>query len=351
MSMTGKPLVLVTGGAGFVGSHLVRQLASEQTVAVLEKPGANLSRLADLIEAGRVELRLADIRKQPETQIALEGCQEIYHLAANPRLWTYPKGDFLRVNYHGARHVIESALRQGARRVLHCSTESILTRARQAGSIGADQVVPPDEVVGPYCRSKHKAEVFALALGKKGHPVVVVNPTLPVGPGDPGSTPPGRLILDFCLGKRREVIAAEVNLVDVRDVATAMRLALGRAEPGRRYLLGGENFTIRELFCILAKITGLPGPRFTVPWPVAMLAAWVEETAADAYTRHEPAATLTGVLLARRRMSFEAGPSLSALGAKIRPAVESLRDAVMWLAGQGLIQLPANLAQTADIHA
>jgi dihydroflavonol-4-reductase len=346
-----RPEVLVTGGAGFVGSHLVRQLAKDQTVAVLEKPGANLGRLADLVECHRVEIRPADIRNRAETLNALAGCKKVYHLAANPRLWTYPKGEFLRVNYHGSRHVLEGALRLGARRVLHCSTESILTRAKQAGAIGADQVVPPDEVVGPYCKSKHRAEVFALALGRKGHPVVVVNPTLPVGPGDPGSTPPGRLILDFCLGKRREVIQAEVNLVDVRDAGTAMRLALEGGQPGRRYLLGGENFTIRQLFEKLAAITGLPGPRFTVPWPVALLAAWVEETAADVFTRHEPAATLTGVILARRRMSFEAGPSLQALGASIRPAEESLRDAVLWLAGQGLIPMPAKTAQTASFHA
>lgn len=344
------PEVLVTGGAGFVGSHLVRQLSRDQPIAVLEKPGANLSRLADLVETGRVQIRPADIRNRLEVENALEGCRRVFHLAANPRLWTHPKGDFLRVNFHGARHVMEGALRRGAR-VIHCSTESILTRARQAGSIGADQVVPPDEVVGPYCRSKHRAEVFALALGQKGHPVVVVNPTLPIGPGDPGSTPPGRLILDFCLGKRREVIKAEVNLVDVRDCATAMAIAMEKGIPGRRYLLGGENFTIRELFEKLAAITGLPGPRFTVPWPVALLAAWVEETLADVATRHEPAATLTGVILARRRMSFDAGPSLAALGATIRPAVDSLRDAVVWLAHQGHIPMPAKLAQTADLLA
>ena len=344
-----NPRVLVTGGAGFMGSHLVRHLAQSGKVAVLEHPSARIDRISDLVESGIVQIRRADIRHRYATESALDGCTDVYHLAANPRLWTHPKSDFLRVNHVGTRHVLEGALRNKAR-VLHCSTESILTRVRQSGSIGADQVVPADEVVGPYCRSKHRAEVFALGLGKAGHPVVVVNPTLPVGPGDPGSTPPGKLIVDFCQGKRREVIAAEVNLVDVRDAARAMEKALHHGIPGRRYLLGGENLTIRQLFSTLAGITGLPGPRFTIPWPVALLAALIEETIADTWTRHEPAATLTGVLLARRRMSFDSGPSLEELGIKIRPATESLTDAVAWLQAGGHIKLPSNLSQPSKLN-
>ena len=129
-----------------------------------------------------------------------------------------------------------------------------------------------------------------------------------------------------------------------------MEKALHHGIPGRRYLLGGENLTIRQLFSTLAGITGLPGPRFTIPWPVALLAALIEETIADTWTRHEPAATLTGVLLARRRMSFDSGPSLEELGIKIRPATESLTDAVAWLQAGGHIKLSSNLSQPSKLN-
>src|SRR5205807_2876525 len=139
-----------------------------------------------------------------------------------------------------------------ARRVLYTSTESILTRARQAGPIGGDQHVTPDDVVGPYCRSKFLAERHAFRLARRGAPVVVVNPTLPVGPGDRGRSPPTQMLLDFCRGRRKEYVDASLNLIDVRDVAEGMIRAMERGLPGRRYLLGHENLSIRQVFGLLA---------------------------------------------------------------------------------------------------
>src|SRR5262249_35900073 len=159
------------------------------------------------------------------------------------------------------------------RRVLHTSTESILTRARQTGPIAEDQHVPPEDVIGPYCRSKYLAERHALGLARAGAPVVVVNPTLPVGPGDFGRSPPTQMIRDFCLGKRREYLDAELNLIDVRDVAEGMVRALERGRPGSRYLLGHENLSILKVFEVLAGLTGLPRPHRRVPYFVALTAA------------------------------------------------------------------------------
>jgi dihydroflavonol-4-reductase len=328
------PTVLVTGGAGFIGSHLVERLVSGgQQVRVLELPGTAVEHLP----LDRIELVFGDIRDRRCIERAVAGCAKVYHLAANPNLWARPRGLFRQVNYHGAQNVLDAALAAGARRVLHASTESILTRTRQAAPIREDQDVPPDEVLGPYCRSKYLAERYAFGLARRGAPVVIVNPTLPVGPGDRGRSPPTRMILDFCRGKRREYIDAELNLIDVRDVADGMVRAMRVGQTGRRYLLGHENLSILDVFTLLARLTGLPAPRWRVPYAVALVAACVSEVVADVWTHAPPAATLTGVQLTRRRMQFDASASLAELGLTPRPVAQSLADAVAWFREMGWV--------------
>jgi dihydroflavonol-4-reductase len=283
----------------------------------------------------RIDVVFADIRDAEAVARAFVGAEQVYHLAANPNLWTQQRGHFRQVNYQGAVHVLEAALAAGARRVLHTSTESILTRVCQAEPIAEDQEVHLRDVVGPYCRSKHFAEKHAFRLARSGAPVVIVNPTLPVGPGDWGRSPPTQMILDFCRGKRREYVEAELNLIDVRDVATGMIRAMERGRPGRRYLLGHENLSIREVFARLAKQTGLPEPDRRVPYAVALAAAYVSEWIADVLTHRCPAATVTGVKLTRRRMHFDPRRSLEELALVPRPVEDSLRDAVAWYRAVG----------------
>jgi dihydroflavonol-4-reductase len=165
--------------------------------------------------------------------------------------------------------------------------------------------------------------------------VVIVNPTLPVGPGDRGRSPPTKMMLDFCRGQRREYLEAELNLIDVRDVADGMVRAMARGRPGRRYLLGHENLSIREVFARLARLTGLPEPRWRVPYFVALTAAYVSEWWADVVTHRCPAATVTGVKLTRRTMHFDARRSLDELGLQPRSIDESLADAVAWFEAMG----------------
>ena len=319
--------VLVTGGAGFIGSHLVGLLVERgAAVRVLERPGAPV----DHLPLDRVEMVFADVRDRAAVEKAVRGCPLVYHLAANPNLWTQRRGSFFEVNYLGAANVLEEALAAGARRVLHTSTESILTRARQSGAIREDQEVRLQDAIGPYCRSKLLAERHAFRLARGGAPVVIVNPTLPVGPGDFGLSPPTRMLLDFCRGKRREYLDAELNLIDVRDVAEGMVRALTHGRAGRRYLLGHENLSIRAVFGILARLTGWPQPRWRVPYPVALAAAYVSEWLADVVTHQPPAATVTGVKLTRRRMHFDARRSLDELGLQPRPVLQALADAVAW---------------------
>jgi len=319
--------ILVTGGAGFIGSHLVRLLVNQgQKVRVLDRPGVAVSHLP----LDRIDFVYADIRDPQAVRKAVSGCSEVYHLAANPNLWTHPRGHFRQVNYLGTIHVLDAALETGAKKILHTSTESILTRARQTGAITEEQHIGMEDVIGPYCRSKFLAERYAFRLAKAGAPVMVVNPTLPIGPGDLGRSPPTQMMLDFCRGRRREYLDAELNLIDVRDVGEGMIRAMDRGRPGRRYLLGHENLTIREIFVHLARLTGLPEPSRRVPYPLALAAAYVSEFLADIFTHQIPAATVTGVKLTRRRMHFDPSQSLTDLGLKPRPVRTSLADAVAW---------------------
>jgi dihydroflavonol-4-reductase len=362
-------MILVTGGAGFIGSHLVRLLTVSprsmtgggtgddkghwsspmislspnngetlrvqppvidrrlnRKIRVLERPGAKV----DHLPLDQIEVVQADIRDRRAVDAAVDGCDQVFHLAANPQLWTPRKGHFRQVNYVGTINVLTAALAAGAKRVVHCSTESILTRTRQTTAIAEDQEVPLGEVVGPYCRSKWFAEQFAFRLARSGAPVVIVNPTLPIGPGDGGRSPPTQMILDCARGRRAFYLDAELNLIDVRDVATGMITAMERGQPGRRYLLGAENWTLRKLFEWVASHCGVPGPRFAVPYSLALGAAIVSEWIADVCTHKIPAATVTGVRLTRRTMRFDASRSLADLGLTPRPVVESLGEAIAW---------------------
>jgi hopanoid-associated sugar epimerase len=325
---------LVTGGAGFIGSQLVRLLVNRgESVRVLERASAKV----DHLPLARIELIRADIRDRSAVRKAVQDCTHVYHLAADPQLWARRRSHFRQVNYFGAVNVLEEALAAGAERVLHTSTESILTRAQQTAPIAEDQHITIHDVIGPYCRSKFLAERHAFRLARAGHPVLIVNPTLPVGPGDWGRSPPTQMMLDFCLGKRPAYLDAELNLIDVRDVAEGMVRTVERGRPGRRYLLGAENWSIRSLFERLAELTGRPSPRWRVPYAVALAAAYVSEMWAHLVTHQIPAASITGVKLTRRRMHFDARRSLDELGQVPRPVVESIQEAVAWFHQVGLL--------------
>ena len=326
-------LTIVTGGAGFIGSHLVERLSGRgERVRVVERPGAEVGHLP-----GGVEVVFAVIRDRGAVAEALRGGRRVYHLAANPNLWVRDRAEFAAVNHRGTVHVLDAALDAGAERVLHTSTESILTCARAAGPIAEDVEVTLDDAVGPYCRSKLLAENEAMARAREGKPVVVANPTMPVGPGDRGPSPPTRLIRDFCRGALPARMDCTLNLIDVRDVAEGLVRTMERGEPGRRYLLGGENLTLVGLLGVLSELTGVPVPRWRVPYPVGLAVAHFSEFWADRVTGRTPKATVTGVRLTRRTMHFDASRSLAALGLAPRPARESLADAVAWLRRTGQI--------------
>ena len=327
-------LTIVTGGAGFIGSHLVVRLVdSGRVVRVIDRPGAEVGHLPP-----QVEFVPADIRDSSGLNRAMAGAPWVFHLAANPNLWVRNREEFLSVNYQGTINVLDAALAAGAERVLHTSTESILTKASLTGPIDENVEITLKDTVGPYCRSKLLAEQYAFTLARRGLPVVVANPTMPVGPGDRNLSPPTRLILDFSLGRLPAALDCTLNLVDVRDVAMGLQRVMERGQPGRRYLLSGENMTLMELLHCLSQMTGVPAPRWRVPYPLGLLVAGVSELWADHVTGRAPKATLTGLRLARRILHFDASRSRTELELCPRSIRDSLADAVRWLQQSG--QLP-----------
>jgi dihydroflavonol-4-reductase len=320
-------ITVVTGGAGFIGSHLVARLVERgENVRVIERPAAPVGHLPAGIEVVR-----ADIREQAAVSAALRGATVVYHLAANPNLWVHDRREFDAVNHQGTRHVLDASIRAGARRIVHCSTESILTRAKASGAIADDVEVTEADAVGPYCLSKLRAEQAARELARQGHPVLVVNPTMPVGPGDRGLSPPTRLIRDFCCGRLLARMDCTLCLVDVRDVAESLIRAADSGQVGRRYVIGAENLTLVGLLEQLSSLTGVPVPRWRVPYWLGLSVAYASEFWSDHVTSRPPQATTTGVRLTRRSMHFDATGSLAALQITPQPIATSLVDTLKWL--------------------
>jgi dihydroflavonol-4-reductase len=323
---------LVTGGAGFIGSHLVAALlAGGEEVRVLEQPGVGV----DHLPMDRIELISADIRDHAAVVKATRNCRYVYHLAADPNLWRRDVQEFDAINHRSAINTIRAALDNGAERVLHTSTESILTRADPSSGSAEQLELKESDIIGPYCLSKFRADKAVRELAAAGAPVVLVCPTLPIGPGDRLLTPPTRMALAFCRGEMPAYLNCRLNLVDVRDVATGMIAAMRKGKPERRYLLGGHNYLLADWLGVLGALTGRPLPRWTVPYSVAMIVAFCSEQWATHVTGRMPLATVTGVRLTRRNMFIDPTPTLKELGLVPRPVEESARDAVDWYRSLG----------------
>lgn len=328
---------VVTGGAGFVGSHLVRALldAGHQTL-VVEKPGANLENLARL----PVETVLADLREEEAIRPHLREGDLLFHVAGIPHLWTRDRKEFHRTNVLATRHVLSAAKEAAVGRVVFTSTESILGASRNGHPWNEETIATVDDMPGPYCRSKFEAEQEALGWAARGLPIVVVNPTLPVGPGDVNMTPPTKMIADFLEGKIPAYIDATLNLIDVRDVARGHILAAERGGVGERYVLAGENLSVRRIFEVLGEITGIAAPSFSIPHTIALGIAYVSEWWADYVTGSAPRATVTGVRLARRFGGFDGAKAIRDLGLSPRPVRQALEEEVAWLRARASKQIP-----------
>jgi dihydroflavonol-4-reductase len=326
----------VTGGCGFIGRHLVTLLAQRGY-------GVRVLDLQDWPEAPvGVEVRRGSILDRAAMAEAVQGVQLVFHLAANPNLWAPDPRTFHEVNYEGTCRVLEAAAQAGVERIVYTSTESILKniRARNgeaAALIDESVELAIDDVWGAYCRSKYLAEREALRAAKAGLPVVIVNPTMPVGPGDGLITPPTRMLIGFLNGATPAYLDCEFNLVDARDAANGHLLAAERGRIGERYILGGENLALGHVLDLLREMTGLPIARTRVPYAFAYVAGWISE-GFSRLTKRPPIAPLTGVLLARSSMAFDCRKARRELGWHTRPLRQSLMDAVVDLQSRGLLR-------------
>jgi dihydroflavonol-4-reductase len=319
---------LITGATGFVGSAVLRRLHDAgHEVRALARPGSDRRNLADLPAVTVVE---GDLSDKESLRSAVQGCEYLFHVAADYRLWI-PEPDIIyRINVEGTRDLIEAAVDAGVKKIIY--TSSVATLGLNADSTPADEETPValKDMVGHYKRSKYLAEQEVNRLiRERGAPVVIVNPSTPVGPGDIKPTPTGRIFVDMLRGRMPAYVETGLNIVHVDDVATGHLLALEYGEIGERYILGGENMTLRELLHAIAEAGGVRPPRIGIPHNAVVPVAWLAELWAR-LTGATPIVTLDEIRMARKFMFFSSGKAAEKLGYKPRAARQAIADAVNW---------------------
>ena len=322
---------LVTGGTGFIGAHVVRALlARGRRVRCLVRGKSR----RDNLEGLDVELVVGDVTEPGTLAPALRGVATVFHCAADYRLWARDPEELRRVNVGGTQNVLEAAARAGVRRVVHTSSVGALGSSSNGSPADERTPVERDELIGAYKRTKYDAERVAESWTARGLPVVIVNPSAPVGERDIKPTPTGRLIVDFLNGRLPAYVDTGLNLVDVHDVAEGHLLAADRGRAGERYILGHRNMTLLEILQTLAGIAGRPAPRLRLPHWVPLTLAAVDTLVSKLLGR-EPRVSLESVRLSRHKMFFDAGKAVRELGLPQTPVEEPLRRAVAWYRENG----------------
>jgi len=330
----------VTGASGFIGANLVHELvASGHRVKALLRPGSELRGLRG-VEFERVE---GDLGERARLKQAMDGCEWCFHVAASYHLWLRDYAPMYAANVEGTRNLIEAAADAGCRRIVYTST---------VGCIGLPvpfegRITPSDEATpvfeaqmsNHYKRSKWQAEQIAAQLARRGLPVIIVNPSTPVGPRDVKPTPTGQIIVDFLNCRMPAYLDTGLNWVHVRDVAIGHILAARDGRIGERYILGHAegNWTMKQAFAVLQEVSGVAAPRSRIPYGVALVAAYLNEALAQV-TRRPPRAPLAGVRMAKYKMYFNPAKAIRELGLPQTPPQEALADAVKWFRANGYVK-------------
>ncbi len=328
--------VLVTGATGFVGAAVARRLVDAGAIVrALVRPTSDRRNLEGL----PVVPVMGDLTDPSSLDAALRGCRGLFHVAADYRLWVRKPAAMYRVNVDGTRAILEAAARAGVERIVYTSSVATLgvPADEQGGSADEDTPATLADMVSHYKRSKFLAEEVARSLARDGVPVVIVNPSTPVGPGDVKPTPTGRMIVDALSGRMPVYVDTGLNIVHVDDVAAGHVLAFSLGAVGRRYVLGGANMTLREILVECASIAGRRPPRIRVPHAAVMPVAYVAEGWAR-LTGREPLATIDGVRLARKRMFVSSARAEHELGYRPRDVRCAFRDAAEWFRAQGYVR-------------
>jgi len=324
---------LVTGATGFVGSAVARALLQAGwQVTALVRPKADLRNLRGL----GADLAAGDLADRASLDRALAGCAALFHVAADYRLGARNPEELYRTNVEGTRNIMEASRRAGTGRVVY--TSSVATIGLPADGTPGTEETPSTiaDMIGHYKRSKFLAEEVAREAARSGMAVIIVNPSTPVGPGDVKPTPTGRMVMDAAAGRMPAYVDTGLNIVHVDDVAAGHLLAFERGRPGERYILGGQDMSLREILIEIARLTGRKPPRIRLSTSVVLPIAYVAELAARV-TGVPNRVTVEGVRMARKRMFFASDKAARELGYRWRPPAQAFEDAVLWFREQGLL--------------
>lgn len=323
----------VTGGTGFIGGAVVRRLLDAgHEVKALVRHGADTRQFDGLRVVEQVR---GDLRDPDSLRRGMAGCGWVFHVAALYSFWGYGWEDFYQTNVEGTHHVLEVARDAGVERIVYTSSIATLGIHKDGSPANEDTPSSLADRIGPYQRSKFLAEEIARDFARRGLPVVIVNPSTPVGIGDHKPTPTGQIIVDFLKGRMFGYVDTGLNIVDVEDVAAGHLLAAERGQVGSQYILGGENLTLKQILDLLAEVSGRPQVRLRIPHWVAQCWAYVDVTMARLNRQRTPAATPDKVRLSRRYEFFDPGRAVAELGLPQTPARAALRKAVEWYRAHG----------------
>jgi len=325
-------LTFLTGATGFLGSHVARALADQGAgLRLLVRPTSNLKNLEGL----KAETAIGDLRDSASLEKAMSGCNTVFHVAADYRLWVRDPNEMYRSNVEGTRAILEAARKNGVRCVVYTSSVATIGFTGNGHPADEDSPVALTDMIGHYKRSKFMAEQIAMEAGHSGMRVVTVNPTTPIGEQDVKPTPTGRIVVDFLKRKFPAYVETGLNLVDVRECAGGHVTAMEKGKSGERYILGGENLTLKQILDKLGAISGLPSPTVKLPYVVAYVAGAVDEMFSGRLLGREPRATIETVRMGKKKMWASSGKAERELGWKNIPVDDALRRAVQWFRANG----------------
>ena len=324
--------IFLTGATGFVGHHVAQALAAEGAdLRLLVRKTSNLANL----EGIRGELHQGDLSEPESIRPALSGCDSVVHVAADYRLWIRDPKAMYKANVDGTRELLRMARDAKVPRVVYTSSVATMHFRTDGLVINEDTPVSLKDMVGHYKRSKFLAEQEAIKAAQSGQQVIILNPTTPIGPNDAKPTPTGRIFVDFLNGKFPAYMDTGLNLVDVAEVARTHVTALKVGTPGRRYILGGENLTLKQILDKMSAITGIPSPTVKIPFAVAATYAFFEEWITGRIRGKEPRATLEEVRMGRKKMYASSAHAQQELGFRILPVYPAMRAAIEWFRANG----------------
>ncbi len=325
-------LAFVTGATGFLGSHVARVLAAQGAeLRLLVRSTSDLRNVADL-NADRV---IGDLRDPASIEKALTGCDALFHVAADYRLWVRDPEQMYRSNVEGTRSLIQAARKQGVRRIVYTSSVATMGFGSNGTLADEDSPVSLADMIGPYKRSKFMAEQVAFEAARAGVDVVMVNPTTPIGERDLKPTPTGRIVVDFLKRKFPAYVDTGLNLVDATECARGHVQAFEKGRAGERYILGGENLTLKQILDRLSAITKLPSPTVKLPYVFALAAGVVDETVTGRILGKEPRATIDAVRMGRKKMFITSAKAEKELGWRSVPVDRALQRSVDWFHANG----------------